>query len=161
MTARAKHTRSGIAIAVALLSGCGLSLNVLAASDKVNDCKNTVRSAESLDIPVQKLSVSVVDHFPGPTADLIETLDPTSAETQNLAPVLLYTPRVASMLDRVFDTDSAETSSPDQHEASSPVADRLSEQDEVDEDRILGPDADADENLELPNVQQRMFRNDI
>lgn len=161
MTARARRTRSNIAMAVALLSGCGLSLNAFAASEKVIDCENMARNAESLDVPVQELSVNVVDHFPAATAESDETLDLASADAQNLAPVLLLTPRVAAMLDRVFDSDNAESSSTDANEARSPVADRLARQDAVDEDRVLMQDADADEDLELPNVHQRMFRNDI
>jgi hypothetical protein len=155
MTTTVQRTRSSIAITVILLAGCGLSLNALAASDKVIDCKNIVKTAESFDVPVQQLSISVVDHFPDPTTDTTESLDLASTDAQNLAPILRLTPRVASMLDRVFETDSTESSSSELSEATSPVADQLSERDEV------AQKADADEELKLPNVQQRMFRNDI
>ena len=128
---------------VALLGGCGLSLNALAASDKVIDCKNIAQTAESFDVPVQQLSISVVDHFPAPTTETTESLDLASTDAQNLAPILLLTPRVASMLDRVFDTDSTESSSSELNESTSPVADQLSERDEV------AQKADANEELKL------------
>lgn len=161
MTAKVQHTRSRIAMTLVLLSGCGLSLNALAASDKVIDCDSLARNIESFDVPVRQLSISVVDHIPLPATELAGTLDIERADAQNLAPVLLLTPRVASMLDRVFDTDNAEPGSSDLNDATSPVADRLSRQDDPSDDLVLVQEADADKDLNLPNLQHRMFRNDI
>ncbi len=161
MTAKARRTRSSIAMTVALLTGCGLSLNALAASSTVIDCKNMAGNEQSFDVPVQQLSINVVDHFPASATDSVETVDLASADAQNLAPTLLLTPRVESMLDRVFETDNAQSSSSDRNEASTPLADRLSRQEDIDDDLVLQQDTDADEDLKLPNVQQRMFRNDI
>lgn len=98
------------------------------------------------------------------SADLNESLNLADDELQVVAPVLSLTPRVATMLDRIFETDSEQADFAPV-ESSSPLAERVTDrpelEDEVESTRSRIQPATADEEYALPKISQRMYRKDI
>ena len=157
MTARARKTPSPAAKTVVLLFGCAFGLNALAANNVLNDCDEMSQDSRDINVSVQSLSADLntnrADHFLVPPADSLADL--ANIDPQTISPILSLTPRVSNLLDQVFETDS-DTSNlirTESSEAASPVADSFNKQ----KNSELG----SEEELELPQIQQRMFRKDI
>ena len=156
-TARARKTPSPAAKTVVLLIGCAFGLNALAANNVLNDCDEMSQDSSDLIVPVPSLNADLntnrADHFLVPPADLLANL--ADIDPQAISPILSLTPRVSNMLDQVFETDS-DTSGlmkSESNEAASPVAEHVYKQ--------KASEISSDEELQLPQIQQRMFRKDI
>jgi hypothetical protein len=120
-----RYTIPGIsALAAALM----LSAPAQAANNLVNPCDQVGRDLQSLEVPVDELTVDVVDHA---TTDAV-TLDEQAADADPVAPILYLTPRVTNILRDVFGTTPEELprAEPEQP-SSSPVADSDEKSDTV------------------------------
>jgi hypothetical protein len=140
---------SGLSVLAAVLM---LSATAHAASSFIVPCDQVGRDLKSLAVPVDALTVDVVDHIPtNPDA-----IDEQSAITDSVAPVLYLTPRVTNILRDVFGMTAEElTQQTPQHPSSSPLAGS-------DKKSAASDAADAAvETSELPRPQQQMLRTDI
>ena len=144
-----RYTIPGIsALAAALM----LSAPAQAANNLVNPCDQVGRDLQSLEVPVDELTVDVVDHA---TTDAV-TLDEQAADADPVAPILYLTPRVTNILRDVFGTTPEELprAEPEQP-SSSPVADSDEKSDTVEAAGAV------DESNALSRFQQQMLRTDI
>lgn len=140
---------SGLSVLAVVLM---LSAPAHAASRFVVPCDQVGRELKSLELPVNALTVDVVDHTPTDP----DAIDEQSAITDSVAPVLYLTPRVANILRDVFGTTAEEL--PDERPAqpsSSPLADSDRKSDAVE------PADTGNETSDLPRFQQQMLRTDI
>lgn len=167
MTGRARigKSPSPAAFKVALLLCCGISASALAASNPVVICDDIPQDMQGLGIPVKSLPLRIVDHsLAVAPADLNESLESADAELHVVAPVLSLTPRVATLLDKIFAIDSPQLDST-KLQSSSPLAERVTDRSELqNEDEVTGPGIQqtaADKGIELPKIPQQMFRKDI
>jgi len=155
-TARARKTPSPAAKTVVLLIGCAFGLNALAANNVLNDCDELPQDSRDLISPVQPLNANKTDHFLVPPADSLDSLtDLADIDPRTISPILSLTPRASILLDQVFETDSdaSDLTKPKSNKSASPVADYVNKQNESE----IG----SDEELALPQIQQRMLRKDI
>ena len=144
---------SGLSVLAAVLM---LSAPAHAASRFVVPCEQVGRELKSLELPVNALTVDVVDHTPTDP----DAVDEQSVITDSVAPVLYLTPRVANILRDVFGTTIEELPQklPNERPAqpsSSPLAD--SDQKSV----AVEPADTGNETSDLPRLQQQMLRTDI
>lgn len=156
MDFRVQLKRTIISGSSALAAVLMLSAPAHAASRFVVPCDQVGRELKSLELPVNALTVDVVDLTPtDPNA-----IDEQSVITDSVAPVLYLTPRVANILRDVFGTTIEELPQelPDDRPAqpsSSPFADSDQKSDAVE------PADTGNETSELPHFQKQMFRTDI
>jgi hypothetical protein len=142
-----------VAVAAAIALCAGWSSSALSAATAVTGC-DAIDTLRTIELPVQALSVSTVDHVsiePDP-AD-IELLAVPDSVSETAAPLLFLTPRVASVLRGVFEVSSEIQSSPLAESDRIPDISELLDQ--------LDQSAVADDDVDLPLFQQRMFRTDI
>lgn len=164
-TAWVRKMPAPIALTVALLLGCGFSVHALAASNPVVICDDTPQDMLGFGIPVENLSLKIVDHAAADAAaDLNESLNLADAELQIVAPFLSLTPRAATLLDRIFATDSQQFDTATV-ESASPLAEQVTGHPEIQDDvkvtRSRLQQTTADEKRELPRIPQQMYRKDI
>ncbi len=119
------------------------------------DCDRSARDLSSSD----ELVVTVVDLTDGETNIGIErSLDAASADDESIAPHLYLTPRIASILDDVFEEESA-TSDESTDAAMTPIADRSDEA-----SKTAQPDTDdptVDVQPAIIRLHREMYRTDI
>ncbi len=156
------HRRiAGLAAIVTLCAGW--SASALGATTTTTECDDLIRDLRGLEIPVEAFSVKTVDHVSiEPIPSDIELLDAQNASSETVAPFLFLTPRVASVLKDIFDVSRALADQDVSSEtSSSPIAetDRIPDISEL-LDRS-DPAGAADDAIDLPRFQQRMFRTDI
>lgn len=156
-----------IAGLTAILALCaGWSASALSATTTSIECDDLIRDLRSLEIPAEPLSVTKVEHVSiEPISSDIELLDAQSASSETAAPFLFLTPRVASVLRDIFDI-SHELRDPDVNSepSSSPIAETVDSERIPDISELLeqtDPGGTADNAINLPLFQQRMFRTDI
>ncbi len=139
--------------------GCLFGLNALAANNILPECDEMSQVPQNLVVPVRPLDVRMTDLILAPPADdALESLSELAAIDARaiaIAPVLSLRPRVSDLLDQVFavDADTSETTKTEPGESASPLADFDAPQN----DSVLS----SDEELEPPQIQQRMYRKDI
>ena len=132
-----------------------LSATALAANNTVIPCEQVSRDLKSLDVPVEKLTVNIVDHMPiDPDATKPISADAEPRVSDFEAPVLLLTPRVTNILRDVFGVST--TTPESKPESSSPVADR----DTATETTLVPVDSESEE-IAVPLYQRQMYRTDI
>ena len=135
-----------------------LSTAAHAASSAADPCDQVGRDLKSLELPVDALTVNVVDHIPTDPAAINQQSAEFDADA--VVPILDLTPRVTNILRDVFRTTTEALpqelpgETPEQS-SSSPVADSDENSDTVD------PEDAANETNTLPRFQQQMFRTDI
>ncbi|MDA0679624.1 MAG: hypothetical protein O3A13_07930 [Proteobacteria bacterium] len=118
-------------------------------------------------LPIEAFSVRLVDHVSiAPDSSRLassdfELLDAQDRTGETAAPYLYLAPRVENVLREIFDA-TREVAEPGgaRETTSSPVAetDRISDHSSDDES---DPSAVLDNEIDLPQFQQRMFRTDI
>jgi len=150
--------------AVLLLAGALLSSASFAANEVI-DCDRLASDLRSLEVPATELPLDDIDHMTTDSARNLVVLDATELLGQAApAPVLLLTPRVASIMREVFDalpviaiddgseTDAALAELPSGIEAPQrPLA-------------VFPGDRDADDDDDgrlIPKFQRQMYRTDI
>lgn len=136
-----------------LMAGLMCGGTAVGATTTKADCGTFSKSVTQRENPVEALSINLVDHARIEKKDAaIDALEASAANSESAAPFLYLTPRVASVLQDIFDaarTDTVELI--EQEVISSPVAD-------VDK----SVDAEAvDGEVDLPLLQRQMFRTDI
>jgi hypothetical protein len=155
----------------------------LAAAGLGSGCDNIARDLKSADIPVEKLTIEIVDHM----AEDHGTAGPVIGHEQDpTAPLLFLTPRVAHILQDVFgDTETAQVKATPtervrqimlaasaaakaeepQPATNAPVSgggDATTEFDPAKPALSSGPLTETFYDVDtLPRFQQRMYRNDI
>jgi len=152
-----------VAIVATATLCAGWSASALSATTTEIECDSVIRDLKRLQVSVEALSVRHVDHVsiePDPSG--IELLHAQDASSETVAPFLYLTPRVATLLRDIFDaTREIRDQDGFREISSSPIAeyDRVSEILEILDD--AGPAAPANDEIDLPLFQQRMFRTDI
>lgn len=158
-TQTTQYVLSGLpALAATLL----LSASAVAASNSRMPCAQVGRDLKSLEITVEALTLTAVDHVPiAQNAAKPNTPDGESHVTESEIPYLYLTPRVTSILRDVFGT-TAEDLSPalppvkPKLRSSSPLADS-----EETADSATVPDDVAIESDDMPRYKRQMYRTDI
>ncbi len=157
MKARAIVNPSRTAKTAVLLLGCVFGLNTLAANNILSECDEMSQVPQNLVVPVRPLDIRMTDLILAPPADdALESLSGLAAiDARAITPVLSLTPRVSDLLDQVFavDADTSDLTETEPGESASPLADFDAPQN----DSVLS----SDEELEPPQIQQRMYRKDI
>ena len=103
---RASGDRFKAAVTLAVLMGAFVAANAMAASANLVECSEMKRNSQDLVVAMDQLSVKSVEHIV-PTLDdeIIRSLDLMDLDLQTDAPILSLSPRVATMLDRIFEID--------------------------------------------------------
>jgi hypothetical protein len=152
-----------VAIVATATLCAGWSASALSATTTEIECDSVIRDLKRLEVSVEALSVRRVDHVSiGPDPSGIELLHVQDASSETVAPFLYLTPRVATLLRDIFDaTREIRDQDGFREISSSPIAeyDRVSEILEILDD--ADPAAPANDEIDLPLFQQRMFRTDI
>lgn len=150
---RAVFRNTSLAWLAGLLVVAALPQTALAAKDTIVDCDRLASNLRSLDVPDTELPLDDVDHM---TTDDSELL-PAALESKTVSPVLLLTPRVADLMQEVFnslpaDDAAAEKSANDKElpEATSPAVSAPQQTIEADSTAPV-----------LPSFQREMYRTDI
>lgn len=127
--------------------------SAFAAKDTIVDCDRLASNLRSLDVPATELPLDDVDHMATDDAELL----PPALESEAASPVLLLTPRVADLMQEVFNSlpgdeaDSKKPASDDEAPAArSPAVSMPQLSIETDE---TAPD--------MPSFQREMYRTDI
>jgi hypothetical protein len=159
---RTQTTQYGLSGLSALAATLLLSASAVAASNSGMPCAQVGRDLKSLEITVEALTLTAVDHVPiAQNAAKPNTPDGESHVTESEIPYLYLTPRVTSILRDVFGT-TAEDLSPalppvkPKLRSSSPLADS-----EETADSATVPDDVAIESDDMPRYQHQMYRTDI
>lgn len=139
-----------------------LSASAVAASNSGMPCEQVGRDLKSLEVTVEALTLTAVDHVPmAQNAAKPNTPDGEYHVTESGIPYLYLTPRVTSILRDVFGT-TAEDLPPavppvkPKSRSSSPLADS-----EATADSATVPDDVAIESDDMPRYQHQMYRTDI
>ncbi len=149
-----RYVNSGLSVVAAALM---LIATAQAASSSLVPCDQVGRDLKSLEVPVNSLTLAVVDTAPmNPVAADPDAIDEQTAVTDSVAPVLYLTPRVTNILRDVFGTAAEELplETPEQP-SSSPVAGSEDPSDAVE------PADAGNATRDLPRFQRQMFRTDI
>ena len=149
-----RYVNSGLSVVAAALM---LIATAQAASSSLVPCDQVGRDLKSLEVPVNSLTLAVVDRAPmNPVAADPDAIDEQTAVTDSVAPVLYLTPRVTNILRDVFGTAAEELplETPEQP-SSSPVAGSEDPSDAVE------PADAGNATRDLPRFQRQMFRTDI
>jgi len=167
MTARiGADSISSPAVSVALLLfGCGLGMNVLAASSPVVIPVENVRGVHNREVSAKPYPITAVDHVLVDTSGgLGESIDLTGKDLKIAAPVLSLTPRAVSLMDRIFATGETQ-GAPAVSGANSAVDGENTEQSESHDDSVvtqsLRQQSSEEAEISGPGLQQRMYRKDI
>lgn len=164
-----RHFPSNIAVAVALVLGCALTMATVAraAKNALADCEEIVLDFHSYNISVDALTLNAVDHLsPDSSVNAGEPLDPKYVDVQAVATPLTLTPRAASILDQAFASDSVARVTESNHAAqTSPLADSSPNHPGIKitsaDSATVADDVAANDDIEYSRIQDRMFRSDI
>jgi hypothetical protein len=153
-----KGNRSGGTVLLAALAALSVAWSASATAandDSALPCDYTVaRDLQSLKVPINTLAIHAVDHeiivagaavTKAPAADSIA------------APVLDFSPRVASILDAVFDRRSQNTDVIDAEDTRPAGIENQAQ----DEPRKTAPVTLIEKETELRGFQRQMYRKDI
>ncbi len=149
-----RYVNSGLSVVAAALM---LIATAQAASSSLVPCDQVGRDLKSLEVPVNSLTLAVVDTAPmNPVAADPDAIDEQTAVADSVAPPLYLTPRVTNILRDVFGTAAEELplETPEQP-SSSPVAGSEDPSDAVE------PADAGNATRNLPRFQRQMFRTDI
>lgn len=155
-----------------ILTGLLLSFTLghvsFAATDNYVDCDRLAADLRSLDVPSTELPLAVERAADGNADDLTAVRDEDLARSDVIAPVLLLTPRVATILRKVFDTelqqvdeeDAPATRTDKPRAATPPLVNAPSAA--MPEDPLASENGtDANANQYVPRFQRQMYRTDI
>ena len=163
---RASGVFSQAAATVAVLMGSFIAANAIAASANLVECSEMNRDNHDLIVAMDELSVKVVEHITPNPVDLtilddddIQSLDLVDIDLQTDAPTLSLSPRVATMLDKIFEVDQSPAREivNDAAGLTSPVADGPIGKEALEDSQDISVDNEA----QLPQLQRSMNRRDI
>jgi len=161
LTTQVPGRMSGIAAILALCAGW--SVSALSATTTEIERDAIAHDFKSFEMPAATYSVTTIDHVsiePGPSN--LELLDVPAASSEAAAPLLFLTPRVASVLRDIFSVTGETSDQADDSEvSSSPIAESERHPDISELLDQTDQAASADDEIDLPLFQQRMFRTDI
>lgn len=150
-------------IAVFLLAGALLS-SASRAANEVIDCDRLASDLKSLDVPATELPLDAIDHMTSDSARNLVVMDAAQLLEQAApAPVLLLTPRVASIMREVFDALPV-IAIDDASESDSRLAELPTGIEAPRRPLAVFPgdrDADDDDGQLIPKFQRHMYRTDI
>ena len=97
-------------LAGVLLISAAWSVSAYGAANSIADCADGYENLQNLDAPTVELLINLVD-LPADSGDLglSETLEPAMPADHSSVPFLYLTPRVESILNGVFDAESADS----------------------------------------------------
>lgn len=159
---------SGARLAATILLGCSLSVSAFASNNKMGVCRTADVSMPTADPAVERLVVSPVDHYPAEsTADITKPIDQSADDINTVAPTLSLTPRVASILERVFsdETDELPATREGKRQTLVPHKERIGKN-PISENAPLEPellieDSTSEIDVAPAKVHARMLRKDI
>jgi len=157
-----KARQSAIVLALTLAILGGWSGNALSATTCTSDCDTLTNNLQSPEVPVEALSVSPLDLTAKEVVTSgFDSLEGLALSGESAAPFLYLTPRVASVLQEIFEATRDEVSQPEL--PSSPVAESEEWVDisELLEDTIPASRSQTESESALPLLQRQMFRTDI
>lgn len=141
-------TRAGLLLSVAFAGAA------MAAPCAHDDCRNVSRDLKSPHVAFHELTVRIVE-----LRDVDAAEDPaTVVLSESMAPLLYLTPRVASILEEVFDEPVPAASAGEEIAPEAPIAEA---EPPGDDPERYGPLSQADNAFHLPKFQQQMYRTDI
>lgn len=163
---RARLTIFGACATAVLLLGTA-SAALAASSTAEHDCDSIARNLKSLDVAGESLALDIVEHMVENGEEQFDAPREPAVESEAVAPVLLLTPRVATILREVFGSKVA-SETPDDGE-SAPSADDEQPMPPVARDEtaeelptsIAPALRDAFQNRYMPRFQRQMYRTDI
>jgi len=139
------------------------SASAIGRTQTGTECESVTRGLQSLEAPVDTLSIERVDHVTieneGSTADTVD-IETVSGDTAT--PLLYLTPRVNNALRDIFVNGPELDTAGDQVKfPSSPIAEteEAADMSELTEDAL--PAIEVKEKIDLPLLQRQMYRTDI
>lgn len=159
--------------AIALFASVVLSPSAFAATDNFFDCDQLASELRSLEVPATVLPLETVDHGTASDAEqLSASLDSDLDTTDAVAPILLLTPRVATIMRKVFDANLLEDDSATEKKAEIPAATNRPTASSPPlvsapavppaNDSLTGESStDSSNNQYVPRFQRQMYRTDI
>lgn len=173
MEAQQGHRRTamrGSRLALAALSGLLIGPTALAASNNIVDCGKIARDLQSLDVDDESLTLDSVEHMASnDVAGFDVPADAPVLESEAVAPVLLLTPRVATILREVFGPDILSSaaagepvSEPGGKAQAAPVPPVAKDTGSAPEPASIAPILpDESTTRYMPRFQRQMYRTDI
>lgn len=139
---------------IALL-GIGWCATAVGANSSV-PCDQADTDLQSLEVAVSELAVDRVDHMATAADTPIREVLEGQASAEAAAPVLFLTPRAATILRNVFDSenDAAAAESDSESDAQAPTV-------QPDSTEKLAPVTLIDRAADTPRFQRQMYRKDI
>ena len=158
------HDRTGkLAIAAMIAVTACWSASALGRTQTDADCENVALGLQSLEAPVETLSIERVDHVTIENESTAsDTVDIQTVSGDSATPLLYLTPRVSNALRDIFATGpELDIASYQSKFPSSPIAETEDPADmsELTEDSL--PTIEAEEKIDLPLLQRQMYRTDI
>ena len=145
-----------ITLPVTLLMCSAMAAAAVGATNSQVECDRIGKDLQSFEIPINELTIDAVDHMAaGADTALGDGLDAAVPVRATAAPVLVLTPRIAGILQDVFDSDSDAAAS-DDAEGAVPEATELAEPLEK-----MAPVTLIDEDDGISQFQRQMYRKDI
>ena len=146
----------GAALAATLLTTSA----TFAASSPVAPCDEVARDLQSLNVTVSDLSVNVDRRAVKPEGNLPASLQDEAPPQDTAAPMLYLTPRVANILETVFDNTTKAPPADSQGDAADAPPEN-SPSDAQSRLRKSAPVTAIDQESVVPRFQLNMYRNDI
>ena len=144
-----------ISLPAALVLYSGFAAAAVGTTNSRVECDGTGKNLHSFDIPISELTVEVVDHMPAASdAAPGDGLALEAPIWNTAAPVLVLTPRVAGILQDVFDSDAAASDD----ESDDYVPDAALPAESTDK---MAPVTLIDEKAGESRFQRQMYRKDI
>ncbi|MEQ8205565.1 MAG: hypothetical protein RIA65_05260 [Woeseia sp.] len=159
--------------AIALFASAIFGQSALAATDSFFDCDQLASELRSLEVPANVLPLETVDHVPVDDSDqLSASLESDLNHADAVAPILLLTPRVATIMRKVFDTNLLDDESVADKEhntqlqkkrptASSPPLVSAPAAPAANNSLTGERSTDSSNNPYVPRFQRQMYRTDI
>lgn len=158
------HDRTGkLTIATMIAVAACWSASALGRTQTDTDCENVARGLQSLEAPVDTLSIDRVDHVTIENESIAAaTVDIQTVSGDSATPLLYLTPRVNNALRGIFANGPELDVAEDQGRfPSSPIAETEEPADMSDLAEDALPTMEAEEKIDLPLLHRQMYRTDI
>lgn len=152
-------TQRTVLLLTTLALGTAWCASALGATSPISACDGA--DLQSLEVPVSELSPSVVGHIAA-EPDNAESVDASPVQVQSTLPMLYLTPRVAAILETVFDAVAIETPASDSDGPDdSPLSPVAGDASQSDSSVISDIASDFEDAEPASSYQRQMFRTDI
>jgi len=149
-----------VTLAGVVCLGLATTGSALAANTPVVPCDEVARDLRSLTVARSDLSVSINDSGSIQDNTNTDSVDADAATEDPTAPMLYLTPRVATILETVFDND-AESHAGENSGDSADATDDGQRNESFESQQKSAPVTAIDKDAVVPQFQRHMFRKDI